>query len=205
MMTRKFSADECVKYMKNKYGKDFSFIRTVDKFQPTVRSLEIFVSCPELSGRDIYVVEEDTGGDLRFSDNFPAVMYEDEVRSLLTGLAEKVYGSCKVLYTLPFKRIIPGSPSSLEEYISDSLSCISFTLILPPDADTARKDELAQSLAAALCEKKAVCSFRIFYTADAAVYKGIASFCDIPHDLSWYTAFGSLSTDGEVLTSESWR
>lgn len=205
MMNRRFSADDCVEYMKKKYGRDFSFVRDADKFQPTANSLEVFVSCPDFPGEDIYVVEEDTGESLRFSDDFPSVVYSGEVSGLLTELAGNVYGECKLLYSRLRNRIVPGSPTSLGEYISDPLSCVCFTVILPPEADPVRREELAKSLADLLCSRKAVCSFKVCYTADRAVYERITSLRDIPGTLGWYTACGHFSTNGSVLTSEAWR
>ncbi|MBR4626795.1 MAG: hypothetical protein IKO47_03720 [Ruminococcus sp.] len=204
-MNRKFSADDCVEYMKKKYGREFTFTSPFDKFQPTTYSCEVLVASPDYPGENIYVVEEFTGESIRFRDNFPAVIYEKDVCRLVTELSGEVYGECRVLYSRTPRRTISGEPKTFGEYISLENSLIHFFVILPPGAPVNEKEEKARSLAAALCGKGTVCSFTVYYTPDSGVYDSITTQGNIPKTLHWYRSCGFISTDGSGISSESWR
>lgn len=202
MIRTKFSEDDCIDYMKKKYGSDFVCAGPVDDFQPNAYSLNIYVTTPELPGRNIFVVEEDTGESLRFRDNYPAVRYEDEVRSLVTELSQKVYGRCKVFYNRLLRRVIADEPKSFGEYISLEKSLIHFSVLLPSEAAGNDKEAKAKELAAELCRKGMVCSFSVYYSE---LYEKLSSSGEFPNTQDWYSACGNISTDGSSIKSAEWR
>lgn len=149
--------DELVAYMQDKYGDvygdTFSFKEvTGSHFGKPIR--EIVVSSERYP--EAYIVakyEKKDDGEV-FSDNYMAVVYEEEVRSAIEEVVESVYGKCKVFYS-PLRTALPaemGAETTAEEFMGKIESEIR-TVIFVETRDGEDRDELLETLRRALKEK----------------------------------------------------
>lgn len=171
----KFTVDEILQYMNEKYGEEFTYIEPVDVNQPTASSFSIFVENESYPDKKIYakcLFNTDTG-EKQFCDNYVSFMYEDDVRTVLTELSQEVYGDAKVRYALNDTAASSDSTEdipSLEQYLSRTSSAISYMILLPDEHDEALYKEELEALRDALKKKKVVCSITIAYSKDRAQY-----------------------------------
>ena len=169
--TPKFSVDDIVNYMTDKYGVEFNYLEPVDNNQPTASSLAVFLETSDYPGERIFakcVVSANTG-EKTFSDNYTSYLYEEDTRSLLTTLTKSVYPDAKIRYAISLTA--PSSYSSdskptFEEYISRTKSSISYTILLADDHDTSVSKEESEQLCSLLKDNKVACSITIAYAQD---------------------------------------
>lgn len=176
----KFSADDIVKYMNDKYGMSFNYVEPVDANQPTASSLAIFVEEPAHPGTRIFakcVLSANTG-EKNYSDNYTSYLYEEDTRSLLTSISTEVYPDAKIRYTVDLTSPSSYSGNSMptfEEYISRTKSSISFMILLSDTHDTSTNKEEAQKLCSLLLERKVACSVTIAYANNKNQYENFVN------------------------------
>lgn len=180
----RFSNDEILNYMKDKYGEDFDYIEPININQPTATSLSIFVRSDNFPDKKIFAkcFISNENGTKEFCDSYFTVKYEKETREKVTEISEKVYTDAKIQYVI--NCTAPSSFSnkilSLEEYLASTTSSISFSIFLPSSHDSgACKDEM-QKLCALLKENRIACSLTIYYLEDDIQFNEIN--IDTPDD-----------------------
>ena len=170
----KFTVDEILEYMNEKYGEEFTYIRPKDVYQPGVDSFEIFVASDKYPDEEIFAkcLFNTETGDKRFCDNYVSYIYEDEVRDLLTELTQEVYPDAKVRYVPIYKASTDNGKDipSLEQYLSRSSSSIDYMILLSDEHDETLYKEELNTLIDKLEEKKVVCSITIAYSNDQTHY-----------------------------------
>jgi len=176
----KFSTDDIIRYMNEKYGVTFTYIGPVDANQPTATSLAIFLEEPTHPGKRIFAkcVLSSNTGEKSFSDNYTSYLYEEDTRSLLTSISTKVYPDAKIRYAVDVTS--PSSYSgdsmpSFEEYISRTKSSISFMILLSDTHDTSTNKEEAQKLCSLLMDRKVACSVTIAYAKEKSQYENFVT------------------------------
>lgn len=208
MRMTKWSVDDCLEYMNNKYGEEFTFVEENPQRQATYRSLEILVKTDSYPGKKILVVEE-TGSDYKkFHDNYVAVKYEQQTADLLNDIASQVYGECRVIYTV-YNNFLPDSfdgTTTFSEYISERYSRITFKLLIPPEHGIDNKEKELEQLYNKFCDNKLIGSVEIFYTNDREKYQGISTPSETQLKIDWFDANGILVMDKEFgIERMDWR
>lgn len=162
----KYTVDEIIQYMSEKYGEEFTYIESVSINQPNA----IFVKSSKYSDELIFAkcfIDEDNTK--RFCDNYAGIKYKDLTNKYVTDAAKSVYPDSKVRYTVDktAASAFDDQVLSFDEYISKTSSSINFMIILP----TSHDDSVYESECAQLCkilkEKGIVCGFTIAYSKDA--------------------------------------
>lgn len=208
--TPKFSVDDIVKYMDEKYGADFRYIEPVDSNQPTATSLAVFLEESTHPGKKIFAkcVLSAYTGEKTFSDNYTSYLYEEKTRSLLSSICTEVYPDAKIRYAVDITS--PSSYSSdsmptFEEYISRTKSSISFLILLSETHDISISKEEAQRLCSALMDRKVACSVTIAYANDNSQYENFATDkWDNTHEQ--YKLRGDLRIgESNAIEFEEWR
>ena len=170
----KFTVDEILEYMNEKYDEEFTYIRPADVYQPTSDSFEIFVASDKYPDDMIYakcLLNTETG-EKRFCDNYVSYIYEDEVRDLLTELTQEVYPDAKIRYTALYGTSSDSGQDvpSLEQYLSRTSSSIDYMIMLPDEYDETLYKEEMNALIEKLEEKKIVCGVTVVYSNDRTQY-----------------------------------
>jgi len=171
----KFTVDEILEYMNEKYDEEFTYIRPADVYQPTSDSFEIFVASDKYPDDMIYakcLLNTETG-EKRFCDNYVSYIYEDEVRNLLTELTQEVYTDAKVRYVPLYGAASSDSNEdipTLEQYLSRTSSSIEYMIMLPDEHDETLYKEELNALREKLEENKVVCMINILYSNDHEQY-----------------------------------
>ena len=171
----KFTVDEILEYMNEKYDEEFTYIRPADVYQPTKESFEIFMASDKYPDEEIFAkcIYNSETGEKRFLDNYVSYIYEDEVRDLLTELTQEVYADAKVRYVPLYWTASTNSDEdipTLEQYLSRTYSSISYMILLPDEHDVTLYKEEMNALIEKLEEKKVVCSITIAYSNDRTQY-----------------------------------
>ena len=211
MQQQKLSIDDCLKYMKTKYGEDFTYLEPYDDFQPTARTLKIYVQSERYPDSKIMVIEEkDKDGNRLFHDNFVAIKYEQDTRELLTDVAVQVYGECRVIYSAyGYDGYLPDSfdnATTFADYIAARKSNICVTILLPPEHGTLDKEREINEIYEKCCENKIICAVEVYYTNDSEVYQSISTTAEMMLLEGWFDADGVLVMDAEFgVQSLGWR
>jgi hypothetical protein len=167
----KFSVDEILQYMSEKYGEEFTYLEPIDSNQPTATSLSIFVESANYPNKKIYAkcIASDNGSEKRFSDNFISIVYEDATKELLTNITTSVYPDAKINYELSETSASTYSGDgrmTFEEFLSKTASSISYAFILPPEHDNTIYKEESKKLFELFKKNNVVCSVTIAYAED---------------------------------------
>ncbi len=205
---KKFSLEECEQYLNNKYDGNFTFSRAADESQPTASLMKVYYRSDKYPDSEVYVVAEKNGDTISYSDNYIAVKYEDDTRTLYTKAAEEVYGKCRVLYEI--------SPAVLDDSFSDStavseytgmrMSCLNFTVFLEPGRDESDREEKLHELYTKLCDNGFVCKTDVYYTTEDEAFSSYNGTDIHLNGKGWYTQHGRLwIDDGFSLSKESWE
>lgn len=170
----KFTVDEILNYMNDKYCEEFSYIEPVDNSQPTSSSLAVFLESSNYPGKKITAkcVLSQNSDEKRYSDNYLSYVYEDDTRELLESMSISIYPDAKVRYTLNGGAPSSSSDSSddgklsFEDYISSTKSSIEYMILLPPDHDTTKSKNESDKLCECFKKNNVVCSVSIVYAKD---------------------------------------
>lgn len=172
---KKFSADDAIKYMKGRYGEEFTYVSDFDDHQPTSSSYELYLKCDKYPEQNIYVKVIRSGEDFRYVDSFISVKYEKQTLDLLEGMAKDVYGpDCRVIYNC-------GKNSELSENIDPNISFedylqiremdLSCCLKIAPGHQIENKDQDLDKLEQSIKEKRFYVRYSIYYAADTETYE----------------------------------
>ena len=205
----KFSVDEILQYMSDKYGENFTYIEPIDINQPTASSLAIFVENKNYPNKKIYAKCILDNGEKKFFDNFLTYIYEDDTREILTELSKSVYPDAQIRYSLGNYNTSPSSysndgESTFEEYLSRTRSSISYVIVLPSSHDdTIYKGEV-EKLRELFEENKVVCSVSIIYLKDDLQFEKFIT--DGEYDYNGYKLRGDIRVNENFdIEYEEWR
>lgn len=186
----KFSVDDCLKYMNEKYGEEFEYISLTDDYQ-TNSSLKIFVKSKKYPNSKILVIEELTPDGIKYHDAYIRTKYEQDTYNLINSIATNVYGECRVIYDLSHNTYyLPDSfnnATTFEEYISNIKSNIKFSLLLPKEHNKLDKEKETNGFYESLRENNIICSCSIYYADDEEKYEKINSIPDIASSSDWFS------------------
>ena len=205
----KFTVDEILEYMNEKYSEEFTYIRPADVYQPGEYSFEIFVASDKYPDEEIFAkcIYNSETGEKRFCDNYVSYIYEDEVRDLLTELTQEVYADAKVRYAALYGTSSDSGQDvpSLEQYLSKSSSSIEYIILLPDEHDTTLYKEELNALREKLEENKVVCMINILYSNDHEQYDSFVTdkWTD-DHIVCKLRGYVRIGEDFEIKY-ESWR
>ena len=211
MRKNKLSVDDCLSYMKGKYGCEFTLLDDdkESKVQLTAQYLEIFVESPEQQGEKILVVEELKDGSVLYHDNYVAIKYRQETKKLAEKLANEIFDECRVLYEPDNTRYQPdefNDTTTFEEFISKKQSKIYISVLLPPEHSDENKEQELKEMEQKCIEHKLVCICDIYYASDEEAYQSVNSDADVMNAGHWYKADGQFVIDDELsVSSEMWR
>jgi len=205
----KFTVDEILEYMNEKYDEEFIYIDDVDGNQPNKYSYSIYVKT-ELYPEKKILAEcrvSDIKNEKTFSDNFDAIIYEDDVRSILTNITNKVYPNAKVRYIvepLISSSYVKDATQSVEEFLVRN-PIVSFTVLMEPEHDIEEKEEEIQKLCDYLIEAKIPCSFTVRYSDDENAFENFKVNEYEPFSQK-VNAFGSVEINRDYTISYiEWR
>lgn len=167
---QKITVDEIIKYMSDKYGEEFTYIERAEKYKSTKYGLSIYVKSEKYPNKKIYAkcVFLDNNEGKGFSDNYDAIVYEQETREYFTNIVNKVYPNAKVRYIIDnnISTSYAGSNiKSVKEFISES-PIVSFIVLLEPGHDIANKDFEINKLCDELKQEEIKCTFTVLYSDD---------------------------------------
>lgn len=206
----KFTVDEILRYMNEKYGEEFTYIEPVDVNQPTASSFAVFVTTGRFENEKIFVecVLNTADQSKTYTDNYHSYLYKEETRKLLTDLTVSIYPDAKVRYAIEKKSSSSDDSVgilSFEDYLSRSSSSISYMIMLSPDHDTSTYKEEFEMLFEKFKENGVVCRVTIAYAEDANQYDTFV--CD-----AWTSEFEKYKLHGNILINsnfdivfEEWR
>ena len=151
MQKNRLSVNDCLSYMKDKYGIDFTLLDDNGINEVTSSVLEIYVVCPEYPEQKILVMEERLNGgeSLVFHDNFLCVKYHEQTKAMAEQMAAEVYGDCRVICEVDASDVHPDefdSTTTFEEFRAIRASNIWFEILLPADhSDSDKENQLKNS------------------------------------------------------------
>ena len=206
----KFTTDEILQYMEQKYDENFTYVKPKDADQPGAYSLSVFLKNEKYPERLILAECRltEVNGEKSFSDNYCSIMYEDQTRELFTQISKSVFPDSKTRYIVE-KNIstsnTEGTVDPFEKFLSSESSCLSFTVLVEPGHGSDKKEQELRSLCDLLIQKKIVCSVKIVFSDDTEQFETFS--CDEYEELSNnYEAIGMaiIGKDLEVAKIE-WR
>ena len=209
MKKDKLSVDNCLEYMKNKYDEEFEYSGPYDDFQPTSRTLKIFVKNKKYPDSEILVIEEKNGEGTVCHDNYVAIKYEKDVIDLFKNVAAEIYGECRVIYSVDDIFYLSDSfdnSTVFTEYTSKQSSNISVSVLLPPDHNREFKENELNQVYQKLCENSMVCTFNVYYVNNTELYGSLNSEEEMMLESEWYDHKGQLVIDDDYsIETEMWR
>ena len=191
------SVNDCLSYMKDKYGIEFTLLDDNGINEVTSSVLEIYVQCSEYPGKRILVMEErlNNGESVVFHDNFLFVKYNEQTKATAEQFASEVYGECKVVCEISASGVQPDefdSTTTFEEFCAVRASDIWFEVLLPTN-------QCIDNRFACICD--------VYYMSNADAYNNIKTHVDLMQSgsSSWSVAGKFLLDNDFNVTVETWR
>lgn len=146
---------EMLDYMNEKYDDTFTFVEETGGGVSSRRN-NILVSSERFPNARILVshYQKTDTEEERFSDNYIAFVYEEEVRLALTKATQSVYGDCRVFHRpapMPLGSDV-GPETTLAEYLGDSASHLS-AVVFVEDAQEEDRNVLLETFRRELQEQ----------------------------------------------------
>ena len=214
MRRNRMSTKDCISYMEDKYGIDFTLIDDNGINEVTTSVLEIYVQCSEYPGKKILVMEERLNGgkQLVFHDNFLCVKYHEQTKAAAEQFASEVYGECRVVCDVDGSDVQPDEfdgTTSFEEFCAKRGSNIWFEVLLPTDhsdSDSDKENEL-KKMEQKCIDNRFACICDVYYMADDDAYNNIRTHTDfMDYGSSCYSVAGKFLLDNDFnVTVETWR
>lgn len=212
MQKNKLSVSDCLSYMKEKYGREFTLIDDNGINELTSAVLEIYVQCPEYPGKKILVMEErlNNGESLVFHDNFLCVKYHEQTKAAAEQFASEVYGECRVVCEVTGSGVQPDEfdgTTSFEEFCAKRGSHIWFEVLLPTDHSDSDKENELKKLEQKCIDNRFACICDVYYMSDADAYNNIKTHVDLmQYGSSCYSVAGKFMLDNDFSNCvETWR
>ncbi len=203
----KMSVDDCINYMVEKYGENFTYIEPYSDYQSN-NSLKIIVQSESMPDSRVLVVSERVNDTILFHDNYIAEKYKEETFNLLQKLSDTVYGDCKVLYTV-HEGFLPdafNSSTDFATFISSKSSLIAFSVILPPNAESINKEDKIKEFYELLIENRINCSFKVYYINSNNKYNETLSIEQLLDDRDTILFTGRVIMDEDFsIKDEGWE
>lgn len=204
----KISVDDCINYMVEKYGENFTYIEPYSDYQ-TNDSLKIIVQSDSIPSSRIIVVAQVSEDKLYINDNYIAVKYEDSTNAVLSEIAKQVYGDSRVIYSVDDQFYLSNeldSSASFEEYLSFRGNHIKSNILISPLHDDKNKEKEIELLCDILKEKKIVCTINLYYCTEQEKYNSLSSYSEMKLSDSWYNVNGQLIINEKFeVDSLIWR
>lgn len=171
----KFSVDDTLKHLKDRYGEKFSYVEDYDAHQPSGGGYEFYVSCEKIPNQKIYVKVIRDGQGFRYADNYLAAKYYTETEAALREMAQAVYGSdAHLVFKLTKGMDIADSDVdpgiTLEQFWTTKQAGLSCCLKIAPGHGIANKDAELDALEKLIKEKKMHVRFSIYYVTNDTAY-----------------------------------
>lgn len=160
--------EKMVGYMNDKYSDTFTYVRTYGgHFGSTTH--KIMVASDQLPGKEISVILSEGGDAAVLSDNYVAVKYEEETRSLIHGILSDCFGE-KLFVGYSANNLATSSvfndDTAFQDYIKEPSSAIYFTAIIRCPSDSARRADMVSSLEQKLVSAGLCCGGKLFFCSD---------------------------------------
>ena len=208
----KLSVNDCLSYMKDKYGIEFTLLDDNGINELTSSVLEIYVQCSEFPGKRILVMEErlNNGESVVFHDNFLSVKYNEQTKATAKQFASEVYGECKVVCEISASSVQPDefdSTTTFEEFCAVRGSDIWFEVLLPTDHSDSDKENELKKLEQKCIDNHFACICDVYYMSDADAYNNIETHVDLmQYGSSCWSEAGKFMLDNDFNgTVETWR
>ena len=208
----KLSVNDCLSYMKDKYGIEFTLLDDNGINEVTSSVLEIYVQCSEYPGKRILVMEErlNNGESVVFHDNFLFVKYNEQTKATAEQFASEVYGECKVVCEISASGVQPDefdSTTTFEEFCAVRASDIWFEVLLPTNHSDSDKENELKKLEQKCIDNRFACICDVYYMSDADAYNNIKTHVDLMQSgsSSWSVAGKFLLDNDFNVTVETWR
>lgn len=208
----KLSVNDCLSYMKDKYGIEFTLLDDNGINEVTSSVLEIYVQCSEYPGKRILVMEErlNNGESAVFHDNFLFVKYNEQTKATAEQFASEVYGECKVVCEISAYGVQPDefdSTTTFEEFCAVRASDIWFEVLLPTNHSDSDKENELKKLEQKCIDNRFACICDVYYMSDADAYNNIKTHVDLMQSgsSSWSVAGKFLLDNDFNVTGETWR
>lgn len=212
------SVKACLKYMKDKYGMDFTPVEDKQNADITMSMLTFSVKTEKYPEQNILVVQErlDKGNTVLFHDNFVAVKYIKEITELVEKMSRKVFGDNFRAICEVESRCQPdefNDKTTFEEFLSCSgTRMLDINILLPPEHSAENKEEDMRKLEQQFIENHIVGFCNIYYCPDDKAYRSIGSSTDcMSYGITvgnhrWYRENGQFDIDKELKVHiEMWR
>lgn len=199
----KFSVEEILQYLSNKYGEEFTYLEPINANQPTATSFAIFVENENYPNKRIYAkcVASNNTDEKKFSDNFISFIYEDATRDLLTKITATVYPDAKFKYVLSDTAASSYSGENkltFEEYLSHTSSSINYMILLPSNHDDSIYKEELEKLCELFKDNKVTCGVTIAYAKDDSQFESFITD-------SWTGEYAEYKLRGDIEIGENFE
>lgn len=204
----KMTVDDCINYMAEKYGENFTYIEPYSDYQAN-NSMKIIVQSDSMPNSRIIVVAQVSEDKLYINDNYIAVKYEDSTNAVLSEIARQVYGDSRVIYSVDDQFYLSNeldSSASLEEYLSFGKNHIKANILISPLHGDEDKEKEIELLCDILKEKKIVCTINLYYCTEQEKYNSLNSYSEMKLSDNWYNINGRLIINEKCeVDSLTWR
>ena len=181
-LENQFSEEDVIKYLEDKYGTEFTYMRTVgDGDLTTKKNVSSFARQPDHKGREVFVVTSLDGNKVVHRDNYVAIKYEDKTVELINSCTKKVFDKYKIIYVPVTGQTFEekfNNDMSFEDYIKDSGNLLRFDVIIPNDCDWTYGDREVSKLKSALDSERVHCCVNVYKAKTGEIYDKIQDYSD---------------------------
>lgn len=181
-LENQFSEEDVTKYLEDKYGTEFTYMRTVgDGDLTTKKNVSSFARQPDHKGREVFVVTSLDGGKVVHRDNYVAIKYEDKTVEIINSCTKKVFDKYKIIYVPVTGQTLDekfNNDMAFEDYIKDSGNLLRFDVIIPADCDWTYGDREVSKLKSALDSENVHCCVNVYKAKTCEIYDKIQDYSD---------------------------
>lgn len=181
-LENKFSEEDVIKYLEDKYETEFTYINTVGDGDLTVKkNVSSFARQPDHKGREVFVVTSLEEGKVVHRDNYVAIKYEDKTVELINSCTKKVFDKYKIIYVPVSGQTLDekfDNDMSFEDYIKDSENLLRFDVIIPNNCDWTYGDREVSKVKSALDSGHVHCCVNVYKAKTSEIYDKIQDYSD---------------------------
>lgn len=161
-----------ISYLEKKYGESFD----IKRGELTDKGYEVCVSCVHFPNEDIIARIPDARDDCVITDNFLTVFFKNQVKEIFTEVSHNFIRNFK-LYVSHSSFLMSdkwNKASDIKKLLNTSEIIMPFSVILPPEADSADHIAVAgRAIADTLTEMKIYQIFNMYIMKSAEDYRKI--------------------------------
>lgn len=166
------AGDRLISYLEKRYEEVFNIKRA----EMTDEGYEVYASCAHFPNEDIIARIPDVRDDCAITDNFLTVFFKSRAKEIFTEVSNNFIGNFK-LYISHSSFLMSdkwSKASDIKKLLNTSEIIMPFSVILPPEADSADHIAVAgRAIADTLTEMKIYQIFNMYMMKSAEDYREI--------------------------------